>query len=127
MRAGSYSFTCEQGTTFIRDIMIEQPDLATDPTGQTFEPFSLVGYDARMQVRRTTESTAFLVELTSDNGGLIINPDGEDTNVIRIYMDDAVTSSISNSGVYDLEVISGTGVVSRILQGTFTLSPQVTR
>ena len=127
MRAGSYSFTCEQGTTFTRDIMIEQPDLLTDPTGQTFEEFDLSGYEARMQVRRTTESTAFLVELTTDNGGLIVNPNGDETNLIRIYMSDAVTSSISNSGVYDLEIISGSGVVSRILQGTFTLSPQVTR
>lgn len=127
MIAGIYNITCQQGSTFSRLLEIEQPDLEADPTGQTYEPFDLSGFTARMQVRRTIESSTKLVELTTENNGLEINPTGETTNHIRIYMSDDVTASITSSGVYDLEIINGDGEVSRIMQGAFTLSPEVTR
>lgn len=131
MRAGNYNITCEAGSTFRRTIEIEQPDLANDPTGQTYEDFDLQGYTARMQVRRTIESTAFLLELTTENGGLTINP-ADELNQIYIDVAASVTASLANNfntvnAVYDLEIVNGDGVVSRILQGTFTISPEVTR
>ena len=126
MRAGNYNITCEQGSTFRRLLEIEQPDLVADPTGQTFGPFDLSGYTARMQVRRTIESTAFLLELTTENGALTINP-ADEINQIFIDVAASVTASITQSGFYDLEIINGDGVVSRVLQGAFTLSPEVTR
>jgi len=126
MRAGTYNFTCEQGSTFTRLIELEEPDLVADPTGNTFVPIDINGYSARMQVRRTIESTSYLVYLTTENGGLTINPADADNQIV-ISMADEVTASISVSGVYDLEIESPEGVVSRILQGVFTLSPEVTR
>lgn len=126
MRAGNYNITCEQGSTFRRMLELEQPDLEADPTGQTYTDFDLSGYTARMQVRRTIESTAFLLELTTENGGLTINP-ADEINQIYIDVSASVTASIQNNGVYDIEIINGDGVVSRILQGTFTLSHEVTR
>lgn len=127
MIAGIYNITCQQGSTFTRLLEIEQPNLEVDPTGQTYEPFDLSGFTARMQVRRTIESSTKLVELTTENNGLEINPTGETLNHIRIYMPDDVTASITSSGVYDLEIINSAGEVSRIMQGAFTLSPEVTR
>jgi len=127
MLAGNYNMTCQQGSTFSRTIEIEQPDLATDPSGQTFIPFDLSGYSARMQVRRTIDSSNFLLELTTGNGGLTINPVEGDTNKILIHASANVTASVSTSGVYDVEIISAQNVVSRVLQGTFNLSPEVTR
>lgn len=126
MRAGTYNFTCEQGSTFTRLIELEEPDLVADPTGNTFTPIDINGYSARMQVRRTIDSTSYLVYLTTENGGLTINPADADNQIV-ISMADEVTASISTSGVYDLEIESPEGVVSRILQGVFTLSPEVTR
>ena len=131
MRAGNYNITCEAGSTFRRTLEIEQPDLANDPTGQTYEDFDLQGYTARMQVRRTIESTAFLLELTTENGGLTINP-ADEINQIYIDVAASVTASLASNfntvnAVYDLEIVNGDGVVSRILQGTFTISPEVTR
>lgn len=126
MRAGKYNMTCEQGTTFRRTIFIEQPDLETDPTGNTFVPFDLSGYGARMQVRRTIDSTNFLLELTTENGALTINPTGV-LNEIFIDVSASVTASVSTSGVYDIEIVDGSGVVSRVLEGEFNLSPEVTR
>ena len=37
------------------------------------------------------------------------------------------TREIATSGVYDIEIISPTNEVDRVLQGQFTLSPEVTR
>lgn len=126
MRAGTYNFTCEQGSTFTRLIELEEPDLVADPTGETFVPMDISNHTARMQVRRTIDSGTFLVYLTTENGGLTVNPADAD-NQILINMSDEVTASITTSGVYDLEIESPAGVVSRILQGVFTLSPEVTR
>lgn len=127
MRAGNYNITCEQGSTFTRTIELEAPDIEADPTGNTFIPLNIENYTARMQVRRTIESSNFLLELTTENNGLTVNPIEGQTNVLEINVSASVTASIENSGVYDIEIISTTGVVSRILQGIFTLSKEVTR
>jgi hypothetical protein len=127
VRAGTYNFTCEQGSTFSRLIEIEQPDLATDPTGQTFEVFDLNGYTARMQVRRTIDSSTAMVTLTTENGGLIINQTPGSVNHLNIFMNNTVTATLQSNGVYDIELINNGGEVSRILQGVFTVSPEVTR
>jgi len=127
MIAGIYNITCEQGSTFERILELEQPDLVTDPTGQTYEDFDLSGFTARMQVRRTIESASAMVTLTTENLGLEINPTGDTVNLIRMFMSDAVTASITTSGVYDLEIISQEGFVSRVIRGSFNLIPEVTR
>lgn len=127
MRAGTYNFTCEQGSTFSRLIEIEQPDLVADPTGQIFEDFDLNGYTARMQVRRTIDSPTAMVTLTTENGGIAINQAPGSSNNLNIYMDNTVTATLLSSGVYDIEIINDGGEVSRILQGVFTVSPEVTR
>lgn len=127
MIAGVYNITCEQGSSFLRTLEIEQPDLATDPTGQTYEAFDLTGYTARMQVRRTIESASAIVTLTTENLGLEINPTGDTTNLIKMSMAASVTASIATSGVYDLEIINGDGFVSKVIKGAFNLIPEVTR
>lgn len=126
MRAGTHNFFCEQGSTFSRSIYIEQPDFDNDPTGATFIPLSIGGYTARMQVRRTIDASTFLLNLTTENGALIV-AQGVDENDINIDLAASVTASVGTSGVYDIEIVSPSGVVSRILQGNFTVSQEVTR
>jgi len=126
MIAGVYNLTCEQGATFSRLIEIEQPDLVNDPSGETYIEYNLTGYTARMQVRRTVDNANYLVSLTSSNGGLVVIP-GIYENQIQILMSASVTASITQSGVYDLEIVDPEGYVSRVLQGSFTLIPEVTR
>lgn len=132
MRAGNHNFTCEQGSTFIRTVEIEQPDLVADPTGQTFAPYDLTGHSARMQVRRTVTTEALILDLTTDNGALLVNP-ADKNNEIKIYIADESTASIAIGGtdpliaVYDLEIENQSGEVSRVLQGNFTVIPEVTR
>ena len=122
MLAGIYNITCQQGSTFVRVIRIEYPD-AVDPT--IFLPFNLTGYSARMQVRRTISSTTTMISLSTSNNGIQITSalDGE----ITITMTDAQTAALTSDGVYDLEIISTNNFVTRILQGEFRLSLEVTR
>ena len=126
MIAGVYNITIEQGTTFYRLLDVMEPTIL-DP--DVYEAFNLTGYTARMQIRRTIESTTPMVSLTSPtvNGNGITVMDGAN-NAISINMTDTTTSSLTTSGVYDLEIIkTSTGAVSRLIQGTITLSLEVTK
>lgn len=131
MIAGVYNITIEQGSTFGRLISIEQPDLATDPTGQTFENFDLSGFTARMHIRRTIDTPTPMITLTTENGRIAINPNiaGAPTrnNEISLMITAADTAGITTSGVYDLEIISAGGTVSKVIRGDVTLIPEVTR
>lgn len=133
MIAGVYNIVCQQGAVLNLLIQVEQPDLAADPTGATYEPFDLRGHTARMQVRRTLESPTVLANLTTENGGLIINPDsvepfpGTEYNNLQIYMTSAATAALTSSGVYDIEIINEDGYVSRLLKGEFKFDYEVTR
>lgn len=121
MIAGKYNILCEQGSTFNRVLTVEQPT-TEDPT--VFEPYDLTNHTARMQVRRTIESSTVIVSLTTENERIVIN---EEEGQIILSMADDVTSGITSSGVYDLEIIDNAGNVSRVIEGTFTLSQEVTR
>jgi len=126
MIAGVYNITLEQGTTFYRLIDVMEPTIL-DP--DVYEPFNLTGYTARMQIRRTIDSPDPMLSLTSPtvNGNGITVMDGAN-NAISININDATTSTIPSSGLYDLEIIkTSTGQVSRLIQGTVTLSQEVTR
>jgi hypothetical protein len=129
--AGVYNITIEQGSTFGRLIAIEQPDLATDPTGQTFENFDLSGFTARMHIRRTIDTATPMITLTTENGRIAINPNiaGAPTknNEISLMITAADTATITTSGVYDLEIVSAGGTVSKVIRGDVTLIPEVTR
>lgn len=124
MLAGIYNMTCQQGSTFSRVITIRYPDPNSPPGDPTYLLYDLTGHQARMQVRRTVDSTTALVTLTTGGGGITLG--GED-GTIELTISAANTALLNSSGVYDLEIVSSTGVVSRILQGEWRLSPEVTR
>jgi hypothetical protein len=122
MLAGIYNIVCEQGTTFTRVITLEFPD-ETDP--EIFLPWDFTDYTARMQIRRTLNSTTPMIELTTENGGITFsNPaQGE----LTVSMSATETAALTSDGVYDLEIINDAGEVSRLIQGNFTLNLEVTR
>ena len=131
MIAGIYNITIEQGSTFGRLISIEQPDIVADPNGTIFENFELAAYTARMHIRRTIDTSTPMITLTTENGRITINPNiaGSPTknNEISLSITAADTATITTSGVYDLEIISPGGTVSKVIRGDVTLIPEVTR
>jgi hypothetical protein len=130
MLAGTYNMLTEQGSTMYRVISLEYPDLANDPSGETYLPWDLNGYTARMQVRRLIEDAAYMIEITTENGGIVVESLGSaDKGRIDLLMTATQTAALDSNGVYDLEIIDtgATGTVSKVIKGTFTLIPEVTR
>lgn len=124
MIAGSYNITCEQGTSFARIIALEQPRTPTEEDPSLYEPYLLTDHTARMQVRRTLESTTSIISLTTENERIELDgPNG----LITLTISATDTAALASSGVYDLEIIDIDGLVARVIQGTFTLSLEVTR
>lgn len=106
-----------QGATFRRLLVWLAPDKIT--------PIDLSGCTARMQVRSEVESPTVLLELTTENGGIVI--DGPAGKLI-LHLPPAATTAISwESGVWDLEVVHPNGDVTRLAQGSISVSPEVTR
>ena len=86
----------------------------------------LTGYTARMNVRETYASSTAILTLTTANSGITL---GGATGTITLAATAAATAALTApfSGVYDLELVSSAGVVTRLLEGVATVSPEVTR
>lgn len=124
MAAGNYSFTIEQGTTFERIFKYK------DENGN---PVDLTGYDVRMQIRSSYDS-AILASLTSGSGDFVLSVPADaasgvtDKNQIKLTISASHTAAYSfDQALYDIELESGTGIVTRLLQGKIKLSREVTK
>lgn len=87
---------------------------------------ALNGYTARLQIREKVTSTTTLYEATTDeDDGLTITGG---TGKVYLEIPAAITAAWTwTKGVFDLEVISEAGKVTRIAQGNVKVSPEVTR
>lgn len=114
MTPGKYNMVCPQGATFTKQLTY-----AIDG-----EPVDLTTYTARMQVREKYTSKIFVANLTTENGGIVLN--GSE-GTISLYIADENTSEIPpKEYVYDLELVAS-GEVYRLLEGKFIVTPEVTR
>ncbi len=90
-------------------------------------PMDFTGCKARMQVRAEIGSTVVLLELTTENGGIVL---GAEPGTIDLYISAIDTAVIAwESGVFDLEIqyAAGPDEVDRLIYGTVTVSREVTR
>jgi len=86
---------------------------------------NLTGYTARSQVRATHASSSAVLSTTSAAGTLVIT---ENTGTITFAVAEATTAALVPANyVWDLEIISAAGVVTRLIGGTCTVTPEVTR
>lgn len=131
MIAGVYNLTIEQGSTFGRIFSLQQPDIDNDPTGQTYINIQLTNFTARMQIRRTIDTAGSMIVLTTENGRMTINPniinDPTADNEVLISITAADTALLNTDGVYDLEIISPSGLVYKMVRGNVKLIHEVTR
>lgn len=89
-----------------------------------FAPTNLTGYSARMDIRGSIDDTAVIVSLVSPADITLEALLGKITIVIAA----AVTALFTfDTAVYDLELIDGTGVVTRLVEGEIELCKEVTR
>ena len=115
MSTGKCNFTIKQGSTFRKPFQWIAAGTPVDMTGWT----------ARMQVRSEVGSETVIAELTTENGGITIEPlEGK----INLYLSDVETSAFSfEDAVYDIELVDQAGDVHRDIEGKIKLSPEVTR
>lgn len=108
--SGKYNIVAEQGATFNLDFRVE-----TDGT-----PWNLTDYDFAMQVRRSTSSNTTLLEIISatmtSNGHVSATASAADMADVP-----------AGRWVYDIELTSSGGEVTRILEGRFIVTPEVTQ
>lgn len=113
--AGKYSFVMDQGSTW--------DTVLTWKIGGT--PVNLTGYSARMQARSTVDATSTIFSWTDTGGQLVL---GGALGTVTFAVADTVTATYpAGTYVYDLELESGGGATTRLLSGTFTITPEVTR
>lgn len=87
-------------------------------------PIDLSDFDARMQIRASAHAADTLADFDVDGGDITLDDQGN----VRVDIGNAVSSAWTwRRGVYDLELESSGGSVTRLLEGTVTVDPEVTR
>ncbi|MEQ8168743.1 MAG: hypothetical protein ABRQ38_07575 [Candidatus Eremiobacterota bacterium] len=85
--------------------------------------FDLTGYTARMQIRRTLQSSDVIKELSTENGKIaILGSSGEITFLLTAQD----TVLMTGNGVYDVDLIKDEKVYT-IFGGKIIVIPHVTR
>tara|TARA_A200000159_G_C7225441_1_gene297931 strand:- start:366 stop:701 length:336 start_codon:yes stop_codon:yes gene_type:complete len=111
MSAGTYNFTIEQGTTFSRVLTLQENGSA----------MNLTGYSVASQMRSTHDSSSIVATFS----GSVTNAS---SGQLTLSLTNSQTSAIEEAiYVYDVEITSGAGAVTRILEGNVTVTPEVTR
>lgn len=86
---------------------------------------NLTGYTARMQIRSDIASPDVLVELTTENGGIVL---GGVNGTIDLFISDEATGLYEwDTGVYDIELQSSIGDVKNLFGGNVSVNKEVTR
>ena len=114
MTPGKVNFLCPQGSTFRKTITYKLDEV----------PVNLTGYSSRLQVRQTHYDTNLVVSLTSASG---ITLGGSAGTIDLLIAASATALFEAGNFVYDLEVQSPNGTVDRLIEGSFIITPEVTR
>lgn len=105
------NLTADQGSDFISEITVE------DYNGNVS---NISNYTARGQVRRT-----YLSSTSVDFNATVSNPTSGE---LTIELTSAQTSAMkAGRYVYDVEIVSSGGTVTRVVEGQFEIMPSVTR
>jgi hypothetical protein len=114
MAAGELNLAVEQGTTFSQTLTWKIDGTAVN----------LTGYTARMQARDDVTSSTTILSLTQAAG---LTLGGVAGTIIIALTATQTAALVAGNYVYDLELASSGGVVTRLVQGTLAVSAEVTR
>lgn len=118
---GKYKITINQGATFTLPLTV------SDTISDVVTPRDLTDYTARMKIKNSVFDTAALIELTTENGRITIDPDQvANTGKLTLTITATDTAALDfDRGVYDLELVNGS-VVERLLEGAVVFKREVT-
>lgn len=122
MSAGVFNIAIEQYATLIMPIIWTQSaNTILPPVGSSPLPVNLTGYTVMMQIRPYPLSNTILYDASSN---IVL---GGVNGTITLTIPAATTLTFTWwTGVYDLLLTSPTGFVTRLLEGTVTVTPGVT-
>jgi hypothetical protein len=113
--------------------------------GETFNPtltyrddnsalVDLTSFTARMHVRESYAASTIALTLTTENGGITLGGVAgtialfaSATDMAALTVPDSPGTPPRKEYVYDLELVSGAGIVTRLVRGKFTVTREVTR
>jgi uncharacterized membrane protein YkoI len=108
--SGKYNIVANQGATFNFNFRVETDGTAWDLSDYTFA----------MQVRRSSSSDSTLLNITSATMTAL--------GQVSVTISAATMTDVpAGRWVYDIELTSSGDEVTRILEGRFIVSPQVTQ
>jgi hypothetical protein len=114
MTPGKYNMICPQGATFSKTLTWKIDDV----------PVNLLGYTARMQAKDKHKSTcAPILNVTTENNGITLG--GSEGTIDIIISAEETSGFYAKEYVYDLELASE-GIVYRLIEGKFIVTPEVT-
>lgn len=114
---GILDLDCYQGATFDYTLTWTTAGSAVN----------LTGYTARMQVRESYDAGSAIVSLTNGTGITLGGTAGTIVLGLSATATAALDGTPQKQHIYDLELVSGSGVVTRLVEGNFTIYPEVTR
>ena len=112
MTAATYDLVIDQGSDFAIDLTITESGSAKN----------LTGYSGRAQMRSTHASSSVTASFTVS----VVNASA---GTMKMEMSSSVTAGVAAGRyVYDLEIhTSGDATVKRLIEGSVTINPEVTR
>jgi hypothetical protein len=109
-------------------INVDSSDFTTYTSGGILvynAPIDLTSYLGRCMFRQTVGSTATILDVDNVDTGIVL---GTTEGTVELVLTAAQTAALTlTSMVYDIEIESAGGVVTRIASGTVTLDKEVTR
>jgi len=102
----------DQGTDF---------SIVVDVTDATGEVLDLTGYSSAAQIRKTYGSSSAAASFSTSHG----TPSAG--KITMTLTDTQTTALASGRYVYDMNITSGAGVKTRVVEGQAILTPGVTR
>ena len=115
MSAGYHHFIIEQGATFGQTLTLK------NSSGSTI---NLTGFTGRMTLRESPTSTDTVISLTTSNNRMTV--DGSAGTVTLTISATDTANLTADDGVFDLEIESGAGVVTRLIEGTYSIRRNIT-
>lgn len=116
MAVGTYDFEVYQGDTLDKTFTWFDADS---------DPVDLTGYSARMHVRESVDATDAVLELSSDDGDIVL---GGSAGTIQVVVSGDDMGDVEAATYrYDLELTSSGDVVQTLLKGKFKVVAEVTR
>jgi hypothetical protein len=112
--SGKYNIVADQGATFNLNFTVQTEGV----------PWNFTGYTAAMQVRQSTSSATTLLDLSSANNDITMNSFGEVSVTVSATK---MTLLPAGRWVYDIEFTSPGDEVTRLLEGRFIVSAEVTQ